>query len=121
MTNLETKIANGFDNLIEQSKTDRRLLVALKIMALRTEHPILAADLREFERIHFPDTREIESLREKANLIMRVFEMAGMQVEEKTCMKVHLVMNLVNELGVKSSIDSVTEINQFVDNIYPES
>lgn len=116
----ETKIVRLLTDLVEKSKSNRKLLVALKNIAVRTQSFELAAHLKELEQVHFTDSDEVKKLREKADLIKRVFQMADMNIEERTCAKIELVMNAVNELKDGASLKDVSEINALVDNIYPE-
>jgi hypothetical protein len=117
---MSANITNQLSKLVEKSKADRKLLVSLKTFAVKSQSFELAHDLRELEVIHFPDTEEIAKLREKAILVKTIFELAGMHVDEKTAMKVDMLMNIVNELGGKSSVNDVVEVNHFIDSVYPE-
>lgn len=117
----ETKISKLLTDLVEKSKSNRKLLVAIKNLAVRSQSYELAAELRELEIINFPDTEETKKLREKADLIKRVFQMADMNIEERTCAKIELVMNAVNEWKDEASIKDICRIEEILNAIYPET
>jgi hypothetical protein len=120
MSKQQSKITALLEDLVKRSKTDRKLLVALKQLAVRSQSYELAADLRELEHIEFPDTEEIKKLREKADLIRRVFQMADMNVDERTCMKIELLMNIVNDLKDGTSLEDIVKVNFLINNVYPQ-
>ena len=120
MSKQQPKITRLLERLVDRSKTDRKLLVALKQLAVRSQSYELAAELREVEIIHFSDTEEIKKLREKADLIRRVFQMADMNVDERTCMKIELLINIVNNLKDGTSLEDIAKVNALINNILPQ-
>lgn len=116
----ESEINSLFQSLIERSKQDRRLLNSLKSFAVKSQSYELAAKLKDLERIHFPDTKEVSDLKIRAEFVKKCFSIIDIPITEKTAMTVDLVMNMINDKMDEANLKDLAKISAYVENIYPE-
>lgn len=112
---MDTQLLN---DLFEKLKKDKKGLLMLKTAAVRNQQYELAAQLREFEKEHFPLTEENVQSMNKAKNVRNVLSMVGFQISEGAAWLINETMEQYNKKGKDFSIDDSTKLRSERENLY---
>lgn len=107
--------------LIEKSKTNRKVFNQIKNVAITLGEFELASQLREMELEAFPETEEVKQMRIEIKQLTRTFALMGMTLDDHTSWLVNETVKLYNQKGGELSLEDATKLLTLRDQLYPKS
>lgn len=96
--------------LLEKGKANRKVFSHLKNAAVHAQSYELAAFVKQVEKEAFPDTQEESEIREKVKEIKLLFEMVGLNVNDKACYLIYESNKLFNKKKGKFDLKDAVKI-----------
>ena len=96
--------------MVEKSKTEKKLFLALKGLAVKCQQFELGAELRDMEKKLFPLTKEQTEAHEFASQLDVAFRMAEVKADKGLCWLTGQIVKEYQSKGGKFSIDDATTL-----------
>lgn len=96
--------------LLEKGKANRKVFSHLKNAAVHAQSYELATFVKQVEKEAFPDTQEESEIREKVKEIKLLFEMVGLNVNDKACHLIYESNKLFNKKKGKFDLKDAAKI-----------
>lgn len=115
---METKrLIEKITALIDKATEDKSLLKAFKNLAVRGQQYELAAEFRDIEKKHFPESDEQRQAKEDASALNLVFRMVELNVPEETCWLIANTIKVHNKkkgsFSLKDAAGLLAKKNQY--------
>jgi len=109
-----------FMQMVEKAKGDKRLLKALKGMAVKAQQFELACNLREMETSLFPESEEVKKIKEQAKRTNLLLRMVDVQTNDAICWIVNEAIKIDTKKKGKFSMDDAHNLIQKRKEIFEE-
>lgn len=96
--------------LLNDSKKNKQALILLKTACVKVGNYELASKLRDYERKHFPVTKEAKDAKESAKKLNLLFRMVGLDMDDSACWLVYETLKVFKKRKGNFDIEQAAKI-----------